>query len=146
MPNGAPRIACAVTALLLGVSPASGQPTDGPVAEIQAVLDDMVEAWNADDLEGHVAAYADDATYVTPPRVLTGRAEITASLRGFEQNGELVGTLRFTEVSIRMLGASHALIVGRFTLDGSGGGATGRFTLVARRVGDEWVMLHDHSS
>ena len=118
-------------------------------ADIEALLDTLVVAWNRDDLSGHVGGYADAGTYTTPRGVVTGHAAITEQMRGFVQpDSTLAGTLAFDDVVVRMLGADHALATGAFlvedyrdTLD-----INGRFTLVLAREPAGWRVIHDHSS
>ena len=116
--------------------------------EIDAVLDELVAAWNRDDLTGHVDAYADSGTYTTPRGLEVGHAAIERNMQGFVTPEGLAGTLAFDDVLVRMLGADHALATGAFlvedvrdTMD-----IRGRFTLVLQRDSTGWRVLHDHSS
>ena len=68
--------------------------------EIQARLDESAAAWNRGDLDGHLADNADSISFMT-------------------RSGP-VQQLRFEQVTIRRLGDGHALVVGRFILDGGG--------------------------
>ena len=114
---------------------------------LDAVLDAMVAAWNEDDLAGHVAPYADDATYTTASGLVQGRAAVMETLSGFQGPEGLFGTLRFEEVSTRELGDHFALVTGRFVLSAEGRpDASGRFTLVFREQNGTWQVIHDHSN
>ena len=117
-------------------------------AEIDAVLDELVAAWNRDDLTGHVDAYTDSATYTTPRGLDVGHAAIERNMQGFVTPDGLAGTLAFDDVMIRLRGGEHALATGAFlvedvrdTMD-----IRGRFTLVLERDSTGWRVLHDHSS
>jgi len=60
-----------------------------------------------------------------------------------------MGTLKFSELEVRLLGAEYAVVLGRFDLARSaagGGAANGRFTLVLKRGPGGWKILHDHTS
>ncbi len=50
-----------------------------PRAEVLALLEQQVAAWNRGDLEAFCAVYADDAVFVSPPRPLTCATRKTAS-------------------------------------------------------------------
>ena len=138
----------ALCSLTLGAVPPPplGTSSGDPVA-IQSVLDAMADAWNRDDLEAHAAPYAQDATYTLPDGLRHGRDGVLQSLQGFKQGDDLLGELRFEDVSIRMLGTANALVTGRFALAVPGRpDATGRFTLVFENRSGSWMILHDHSS
>ena len=117
-------------------------------AAIDSLLNEMVYAWNRDDLAGHVDAYADSGTYTMPGGLEVGHAAIERNMQGFVTPDGLAGTLAFDDVMVRMLGAEHALATGAFlvedvrdTLD-----IRGRFTLVLQKDSTGWRVLHDHSS
>ena len=112
------------------------------------MLDELVAAWNRDDLAGHIGQYSDSATYTTSRGLDVGHAAIERNMQYFVQPDGLAGTLAFDDVLIRMLGAEHALATGAFlvedvrdTMD-----IRGRFTLVLERDSTGWRVLHDHSS
>lgn len=115
---------------------------------IDSVLALLQSEWNADDLAGHVGAYAESGTYTTSRGLLTGRAAIEEAMAGFVTPDGLAGELSFEDVLVRMLGADAALATGAFivadvrdTVD-----IRGRFTLVLERGAAGWQVLHDHSS
>ena len=144
-------VGAALWALAIPGHAAQGQQAGEPSAPdrqaIQQVLDAMVEAWNRDDLEGHVAGYADDATYTAGNAVLRGRKAIVGTLGGFRTPDGLYGDLRFEDVAMRALGGDHALVTGRYVLTAPGQpDRSGRFTLVMARTGAGWRAVHDHSS
>ncbi len=60
-----------------------------------------------------------------------------------------MGTLRFTDLEIRMLGPEYATVLGRFHLDRSaeaGGESAGIFTLIFHKSGSRWKIIQDHTS
>ena len=117
-------------------------------AAIDSVLNELVAAWNRDDLTGHVDAYSDSATYTTPRGLDVGHAAIEANMQYFVQPDGLAGTLAFDDVLVRMLGAEHALATGAFLVEDvrDTTDIRGRFTLVLERDSTGWRVLHDHSS
>jgi ketosteroid isomerase-like protein len=116
-------------------------------AEIMPIELETAAAWNRADLDAHVAAYADSAVFMAPGPVV-GRDRIRESLaRGFWRSGRPAQELRYEDVSLRPLGAGHALMTGRYVLYGGGRDErTGWFTLVWERTPDGWRIVHDHSS
>ena len=118
-------------------------------AAIDSVLNELVAAWNRDDLTGHVDAYSDSATYTTPAGLDVGHAAIEQNMQYFVMpDSGLAGTLAFDDVLVRMLGAEHALATGSFLVEDvrDTTDIRGRFTLVLERDSTGWRVLHDHSS
>ena len=143
--------------LLLGVvSPAWAQAdVKGAVAldtdaAVRAVLSRQVEAWNRGDLEGFMAGYwnSPDLVFQSGATVTRGwQATRERYRRRYQAEGKEMGRLRFQDLDVQLLGADAAFIRGRWHLtmkDGSEPG--GLFTLLARRIGGEWKIVHDHTS
>ena len=118
-------------------------------ASINASLQQMLDAWNRNDLDTHVAPYADSATWMTGRGLLRGRAAIRASLvKSFMRGEDLVGDLRFSETEFRSLDTNTVMTTGAFQLTNmpSGKDINGRSTLIWVRRGTKWQIVHDHSS
>ena len=118
-----------------------------PEAEIRAVLDAQVEAWNAGDIEGYLDGYLR-----SPALVFAGRGTFT---RGWEPllrryktaypEGSM-GKLRFDDLEIHAIGTDDAWAIGSWRLDIDGSTPHGVFTLILRRTREGWKIIHDHSS
>ncbi len=118
-------------------------------AVIRKELDNIAVAWNAADIEGHVAPYADSATMMGSRGLIRGRNAIRDLLaRGFWKDGKPLQQLRFEEVEVRMLGRGDAAVVtGKFILTGGERPeASGRFSTVWELRGGRWLTVHDHSA
>jgi uncharacterized protein (TIGR02246 family) len=130
---------------LMMATPLAAQDAD---SLIRADLDAIAVAWNNNDMERHVAIYADSATMMGSRGLIRGRAAVRdVLLRGFWRDGKPLQQLRFDEVEVRLLGRGDAAVVtGRFILTGGGReDATGRFTTVWERRNGRWLTVHDHS-
>jgi ketosteroid isomerase-like protein len=116
--------------------------------EIQALLDASAAAWNRGDLEGHLADNADSISFMTRDGPIVGKAQTAEALRrSFFRDGKPIQQLRFEQVTIRPLGTGHALVVGRFVLEGGGQPAhSGWFSTIWERQAAGWRVIHDHSS
>jgi len=107
--------------------------------------------WNRGDLAAFAADYEDspETTFVGKDVTRGGVAAILARYQAHYPNREAMGTLTFSELSIRVLTPDLVLANGKFSLrrTASGGGdATGRFTLVIHKTPQGWKIIHDHSS
>ncbi|MFQ5746071.1 MAG: YybH family protein [Gemmatimonadota bacterium] len=118
-------------------------------AAILAMLEGSADAWNRGELEGFLDDYLDSprTTYVGRGGLRTGFESIRERYAPLFAPGAPRDSLRFEDLSVRGLGSGYALATARWILyrDGSVTGS-GPFTLVLRRVGGEWKIIHDHSS
>ncbi len=140
------RIAPLLVVLALAAGPARAQQHDH--AEIPALLQGIADAWNAGDLAGHVAVYADSASFMTGRGPIIGRHRTAEALeRSFFREGRPMQQLRFEQVNVTPLGADHALVIGRFVLFGGDmDESSGWFTTIWAWNGTRWETIHDHSS
>jgi ketosteroid isomerase-like protein len=122
---------------------------DAAETAIQKELDAMLEAWNRDDLDAHLAPYADSATWTTSTGLLHGKAAIRETLvKSFQRGTDLLGELSFGKPVFRRLGPDAMVTNGSFTVGNlpSGKSINGQSTLIWKRTGSTWQILHDHSS
>ncbi len=122
-----------------------------PQDDVRGVLARQVESWNKGDIDAFMTTYLD-----SPELTFTGRDGVTRGYRPVLEryrkrysSREAMGTLRFSEIEIRMLGDEAALVLGKFDLtrtETGGGNASGRFTLVFRKTVQGWKIIHDHTS
>ena len=123
--------------------------SDNAEVAIQRELDQMLAAWNRDDLDAHLAPYADSATWTTATGLLHGKAAIRQSLvRAFQKGEDLSGELSFGKSVFRRLGPDAYVTNGSFRVSNLPGGKdiNGQSTLIWKRTGSKWQILHDHSS
>ena len=107
--------------------------------------------WNRGDLAAFAADYEDspDTTFVGKDVTRGGTAAILGRYQAHYPNREAMGTLTYSELSIRVLAPDVVLATGKYSLKrtaAGGGDATGRFTLVIRKTTKGWKIIHDHSS
>lgn len=119
--------------------------------DIRAVLDQQVTDWNRGDIVAFMRGYDRSAeiTFAGKTGVRRGYDAVMARYKEAYSNQEKMGRLRFSEIEVRMLGDSYALVQGRFDLErtvAGGGPATGRFSLVMVKRPEGWRILHDHTS
>src|ERR1051325_9448500 len=57
-----------------------------------------------------------------------------------------MGTLEFSDLEIKALGKDVAVAHGRWQLTRAKDVPHGRFTLIFRRTGKNWRIVHDHTS
>src|ERR1035437_4993837 len=107
--------------------------------EIRAMLTRSEAAWNRGDLAAFAADYDDSSETTFIGRDIThgGTQAILDRYRRGYPTPEAMGTLTYSEISVRPLGKGYALANGRYALKrtpAGGGDAAGRFTLVRRKT------------
>jgi ketosteroid isomerase-like protein len=133
---------------VLHAGSALAQGADVTEREIRPLLDQSAAAWNRGDLDGHLADNADSISFMTRSGPIVGKSKTADALRrSFFKDGKPIQQLRFERVTIRRLGDDHALVVGRFILDGGGQPEhSGWFSTIWERQAAGWRVIHDHSS
>jgi beta-aspartyl-peptidase (threonine type) len=124
-----------------------GQAGRSPEKEIRAVLDSQQAAWNRGDIEGFMAYYwkSDDLTFQSGNARTRGWTEVLARYKK-TYPPEKMGVLEFSDLAIHVLSPDSAFMLGRFKLDRGGFASEGVFTLIFRRTGEGWRIVHDHTS
>ena len=119
----------------------------GVADEIIDVLKRQAVAWNAGDIEGFMHPYrrSEELTFSSGGKVTRGWERTMRRYRELYPTREAMGRLTFSHLEITDLEGEAALVLGRWKLEREEpvGGA---FTLVLRREGDEWIIIHDHTS
>lgn len=125
----------------------------GPLqSEIEASLRQGADAWNRGDLPAFMEGYVkgSEMTYTAGGRVVRGSQALMDRYQStYGDKKESMGRLRFEDIETWPLGSEHALALGRWILDFPGAikaPAEGVFSLVLRKQGRQWEILHDHSS
>ncbi|MFW6088651.1 MAG: YybH family protein [Gemmatimonadota bacterium] len=116
---------------------------------IEAMLHGSADAWNRGDLDGFVASYADGAStsLMTDEGPVVGRETIRGLYAPRFEPGATRDTLRFEDLDVRPLPPLIGIVTGRYVFERGGTVAeSGWFSVVVRRAGDGWRIVHGHSS
>jgi uncharacterized protein (TIGR02246 family) len=137
--------ACARTPRPEGAAPAAD--AGAARAGVLALLAHGAGAWNRGDLAGFVSDYDSGASFVTPRRVLHGRAEIQAHYAPRFAPGGVRDSLWFQDVEVDRLAPDALNAIAYYVLQrGDSVTARGPTSLVMRFRGGRWLIVHDHSS
>ena len=122
----------------------------GAETDIRAVLEKQVADWNAGRLEEFMVGYwrSPNLTFFSGGRKLSGwDATLERYRKTYQAEGKEMGKLKFSDLDIQLLGASAAVVRGRFELKMSDGKELGGlYTLVFRKFTSGWKIIHDHTS
>ena len=129
----------------------SAAPMDGDLArrEIVATLHRAARDWNRGDLDAFLGDYlpSDSTTFIGRTGVVRGVAAIRAVYAPrFAPHG-VRDSLSFEQVEVHILAPNVANTIAFYVLSrGDSTIARGPTSLVMRRIGGRWRILHDHSS
>jgi ketosteroid isomerase-like protein len=115
------------------------------MAEVRAVLEAQQAAWNRGDIQGFMDGYdrADTTTFVSGDEVTLGWKTVLERYKQRYPSRERMGTLTFSELTIKPISPGYALADGRFQLKRANDSPSGRFTLIFRLVNSNWRIIHD---
>ena len=117
-------------------------------AEIRAVMNAQVAAWNRGDIDGFMEGYArSNATeFVSGDKITRGWQTVRDRYLKKYDSREKMGTLTFSDIKITSLSSETALVLGRWQLARKSDKPHGVFTLLFRRTLAGWRIVHDHTS
>jgi uncharacterized protein (TIGR02246 family) len=116
-------------------------------AEVRAEFERSVAAWNAGNLDGFMAIYAEDATFALRDSFLTGAPAIRAFYAPAFAPGGDRPRLTMEELTPEVLALDVVLIRGIYRTN-AGRELIGRGTtsLILRHLAGRWRIIHDHST
>jgi uncharacterized protein (TIGR02246 family) len=119
-------------------------------AAIKHVLTAQQDAWNRRDLDAFMSSYWDspELTFFSGNKETRGwQATLERYRATYNSPGHAMGKLDFSDLRIEMLGPKAAFVRGAWHLTmPQGKNPEGKFTLIFRRFGDGWKIIHDHTS
>ena len=141
-------IACAVALTVACAGVGHRHPAE-PQAEIAAMMGRSAAAWNRGDLDAFVDDYEEGAatSYIGRSGTLHGRTAIRGAYAPRFAAGVPRDSLSFEGLEVDVLGPDVVNAIAFYVLR-RGGRVTARgpTSLVLRRRGGRWRIVHDHSS
>lgn len=120
-------------------------------AEIANILSQQATCWNNEDINGFMETYwkSENLTFSGGGKTTRGWQATLQRYQKKYPKGSM-GSLKFSDLEISMLGGESSLVLGNWFLeipskDGSVK-VQGNFSLVLRKIAGQWKIIHDHSS
>jgi len=125
-------------------SPAEGRGDEA----IEAILRAQQTAWNEGNLAKFLEGYwnSPELTFAGSDGIVRGYDGLLERYHRSYPDRKAMGTLEFSGLEVRPLGADAALVLGHWHLTRTIGDAGGVFSLVFRRFPTGWRIIHDHTS
>jgi ketosteroid isomerase-like protein len=153
-------LAALALALLSGCAPHEARVAQAPAtvvvaeteppacADVRALLDAQVSAWNRFDLDAFLSGYRKDehVVFVTPEGSSRGFAELERRYRASYDAPEKFGRLAFEDVHCTLVDPASALVQGSWRLARKADSPHGRFVLVVCRLPEGWRIVSDYTT
>jgi uncharacterized protein (TIGR02246 family) len=143
----------AAIAIVCAAPATAATSADAARAAVMAAMSDSAAGWSAGDLDRFMAVYADapTTTYVTSSGLAHGKAGIASHYRAYFGGAKSAerGKLSFDLLDFRLLDATHALLIARYTVSPAGTRTeawSGPTSLVLEKRAGGWKIIADHSS
>ena len=117
-------------------------------AAVETMLQTQQEAWNAGDIDSFMQHYwqSDDLTFSSAGQTTRGWQATIERYRERYPTREKMGQLTFEGLEVTPISESAALVLGRWQLQRDDTPLQGNFSLVVRKIGGRWLIIHDHTS
>ncbi|MEM6735873.1 MAG: DUF4440 domain-containing protein [Bacteroidota bacterium] len=115
---------------------------------IRKVLEEQQTCWNMADIECFMEGYwkSDDLVFIGKSGVTYGWQKTLDNYKSRYPNKEAMGKLTFELLLLEPLSEDFWTVVGKWSLARKNDNPKGHFSLLFRRLDDEWVIVSDHSS
>lgn len=116
--------------------------------DVRAVLEKQVREWNAGNLAGFMETYEKSARtrFASGGSVSLGWGTVFDRYQKRYGDRAAMGHLTFSELDITRLGPRSALAFGHWQLKRDNDEPSGLFSLILRKTGEGWRIVHDHTS
>ena len=119
-----------------------------PAAEIRAVMNAQVAAWNRGDIDGFMEGYvrSDKLEFVSGGKITRGWQTVRDRYHKKYRSRDEMGLLTFSDIKVSSLNANTAVVQGRWSLRRKADQPHGSFVLVFRHQPQGWRIVHDETS
>ncbi len=115
---------------------------------IRNILDKQTTAWNSGNIENFMQGYwqNDSLMFIGKTGITYGWQKTLDNYKKNYPDVAAMGKLDFTILQTKRLSALYYSVVGKWHLARSIGDLSGHFTLLFKRIKNNWVIISDHSS
>lgn len=123
----------------------NGQNEEREIREVMALQE---ECWNEGDLECFMEGYwkSEKLVFIGNSGLTYGWQKILDNYRESYPTKDKMGTLKFDILIMEPLSKDFWSVIGKWSLQRENDNPNGHFSLLFRLIGDEWLIVSDHSS
>jgi beta-aspartyl-peptidase (threonine type) len=142
------RLVLCLLTLLVSACVSTQQPAENDdqiVQDVRAVMEAQQMAWNRGDIEAFMEGYdrGETTTFVSGDQLINGWQTVLDRYKRQYGSRDEMGTLTFADLTIKPITPVLALADGRWQLKRANDMPHGRFTLLFRRINNNWRIIHD---
>jgi len=115
---------------------------------IRKLLSDQTIAWNKGDVENFMQGYwkNDSLMFIGKSGVTYGWTNTLNNYKKSYPDASAMGKLSFDIILVKRLSKEYYQVVGKWYLKRTIGDLNGHYTLLLKKISNEWVIIADHSS
>lgn len=136
-----------LTLLLLALN-SSIWAQDKDKTSILNILDRQTKDWNIGDIDAFMKGYwnNDSLMFIGKSGVTYGYQNTLNNYKKNYKGADQMGKLTFNILEVKRISKDCYFVVGKWFLKRNAGDVGGHYTLVFRKINNEWVIVSDHSS
>ena len=117
-------------------------------ASVLKILSDQTKHWNEGKMDQFVKGYwqNDSLMFIGKNGVTYGYQNMLRNYKTSYSDTTKMGKLSFEILKVQRLSDQYYFVVGKWFLKRSIGDLNGHYTLLFRKINNEWVIVADHSS
>ncbi|MCK5367966.1 MAG: nuclear transport factor 2 family protein [Cyclobacteriaceae bacterium] len=111
-------------------------------------LNNQAKCWNSGDIDCFMQDYwhHDSLMYIGKNGITYGWQNTLTNYKVKYPTSKEMGHLKFKIIKLEALSEDHYFMVGKWELTREVGDIGGHFTLIWKKINNEWVIISDHSS
>ena len=115
---------------------------------IRTILAAQTSEWNKGNLESFMKGYweSDSLMFIGKSGITYGWQKTLDNYKKGYPDTAAMGKLNFELVTVKRLSKDYFFVVGKWHLTRSIGNIGGAYTLLFRKIKNQWVIVTDHSS
>lgn len=115
---------------------------------IRQMLDEQTKAWNRGDLQAFMQGYwqNDSLMFIGKSGVTYGWQSTLNNYKKGYPDTTAMGKLAFQIISVKRLSFQYFYVTGKWFLKRTIGDLSGHYTLLVKKIKNQWVIVADHSS
>lgn len=115
---------------------------------IRSAMSEQLAAWNAGNIDRFMQTYwqSDSLMFIGKSGVTHGWQKTLENYKKNYPDTAAMGKLDFNILEVKRLSVLYFFVVGKWHLTRSIGNAEGHFTLLFKKLKNNWVIVVDHSS
>tara|TARA_B100000768_G_scaffold18057_1_gene16458 strand:- start:134 stop:604 length:471 start_codon:yes stop_codon:yes gene_type:complete len=115
---------------------------------IMSVMSSQEKAWNNGDIDSFMQGYlkSEELVFSGKSGPIYGWENTRKRYYSSYPNTQIMGKLNFTVKKIRSISLNSAYLIGEYYLKRSIEDSYGHFTLLWKKVDDNWLIVSDHTS